>query len=171
MTTLDPRAQAIWDAVEARIDAAPIDGISAEGQYSETVFNGQRLYVDGLRAGRLAAIAALSSLPAQAVGKYDDVLKPFVALMEVELHANSGKGDRPGWLAMSREELLLEIYYHLAKLQKAALKNDAGGIREFGADVANMAMMLVDKCEALPIFALAPSQPAAVGKDVNDADV
>jgi hypothetical protein len=68
MTTLDPRAQAIWDAVEARIDAAPIDGISAEGQYSETVFNGQRLYVDGLRAGRLAAINALSSIPEQPVG-------------------------------------------------------------------------------------------------------
>jgi hypothetical protein len=108
-----------------------------------------------------AYLDALSSIPAQPVGKYDAVLKPFVSMMEKELHANSGKGDRPGWLAMSREELLLEIYYHLAKLQKAALKDDAEGIREFGADVANMAMMLVDKCEQLPLSALT-SHPAAV---------
>ena len=87
-------------------------------------------------------------------GKYGNVLGPFVSMMERELHANSGKkGDRLGWLAMSRADLLLEIYYHLAKLQKAALKDDASGIAEFGADVANMAMMLVDKCGALPATA------------------
>lgn len=80
--------------------------------------------------------------------KYDLTLKPFVAMMEDELHANAGKGDRPGWLAMSREEVLLEIYYHLAKLQKAVRNDDANGIREYAADVANMSMMAVDICGA-----------------------
>ncbi|KRS17499.1 hypothetical protein [Roseovarius indicus] len=83
-------------------------------------------------------------------GKYDDVLIPFVSMMEAELHANSGKGDRPGWLAMDVKTALLEIYYHLAKLQKAAKNGDAEGVAEYSADVANMSMMLADICNVLP---------------------
>ncbi|MFK1281685.1 hypothetical protein ACIUXR_29840 [Pseudomonas aeruginosa] len=82
-------------------------------------------------------------------GKYDDVLLPFLKLMEHELHANAGKGDRPGWLQMDRKTALLEIYYHLGKLQKATKDNDAAGIVEYAADVANMSMMLVDVCGLL----------------------
>ncbi|MGC6782018.1 hypothetical protein ACP0IR_26265 [Pseudomonas aeruginosa] len=82
-------------------------------------------------------------------GKYDDVLLPFLKLMEHELHANAGKGDRPGWLQMDRKTALLEIYYHLGKLQKATRDNDPAGIVEYAADVANMAMMLVDVCRLL----------------------
>lgn len=82
-------------------------------------------------------------------GKYGDVLAPFVSMMERELHANSGKGDRPGWLSMDRKTALLEIHYHLAKLQKATLSNDLHGVREYAADVANMSMMLVDVCGVL----------------------
>ncbi len=82
-------------------------------------------------------------------GKYDDVLLPFLKLMEHELHANAGKGDRPGWLQMDRKTALLEIYYHLGKLQKATRDNDPAGIVEYAADVANMAMMLVDVCGLL----------------------
>lgn len=84
------------------------------------------------------------------MSKYDEVLKPFLALMEKELHANAGKGDRPGWLAMTPGECLLEIFYHMGKLQKAVKHNDDCGIREYSADVANMAMMLVDICGLLP---------------------
>ncbi|KLJ02859.1 hypothetical protein [Luteimonas sp. FCS-9] len=84
------------------------------------------------------------------LGKYADVLAPFVAMMEAELHANAGKGDRPGWLEMDRETALLEIYYHVAKLQKAARDDDQHRIRENAADVANMAMMLADVCGVLP---------------------
>ncbi|MGX5220297.1 hypothetical protein ACVTMO_16895 [Pseudomonas segetis] len=87
---------------------------------------------------------------AQAVsGKYAEVLKPFLAMMENELHANAGKGDRPGWLKMDRKTALLEIYYHLGKLQKAAKDDDQTGIIEYAADVANMSMMLVDVCGLL----------------------
>lgn len=83
------------------------------------------------------------------MGKYDDVLRPFLALMENELHANAGKGDRPGWLAMTPGECLLEIFYHMGKLQKAVKKGDDDGVREYAADVANMCMMLVDLCGLL----------------------
>jgi hypothetical protein len=82
-------------------------------------------------------------------GKYANVLVPFFALMEAELHANASKGDRPGWLAMSREVALLEIYWHTAKLSAAVKNNDATLIREHAADVANMSMMLLDVCGGL----------------------
>lgn len=81
--------------------------------------------------------------------RYADVLAPFVSLMEQELYANRGKGDRPGWLSMSRETATLEIYYHTAKLAKAARDNDLPRVREHAADVANMAMMLLDVCGGL----------------------
>jgi hypothetical protein len=82
-------------------------------------------------------------------GKYGEVLRPFLALMERELHANAGKGDRPGWLGMTADEALLEIYYHVAKLQKAMRNDDGPLIAEHAADVANMAMMALDVCGGL----------------------
>ncbi|MCK0543525.1 hypothetical protein JTE78_12205 [Pseudomonas syringae pv. aptata] len=93
-----------------------------------------------------------------AAGKYDEVLKPFMRMMENELHANAGKGDRSGWLKMSAETCLLEIYYHQGKLQKAVKDGDGDRIVEYAADVANLAMMLTDICGALNLFAAA--QPA-----------
>jgi GNAT superfamily N-acetyltransferase len=84
-------------------------------------------------------------------GKYGNVLRPFMAMMEAELHANTGKGDRPAWLAMSPEQCLLEIYYHTAKLQKAVKNNDMKGVREYTADVANTSMMLADTCGWLDV--------------------
>lgn len=97
-----------------------------------------------INAGDLRALLAPSLPAAGSAGKYDSVLRPFFAMMEAELHANSGKGDRPGWLAMSAEQCMLEIYYHAAKLQKAVKKNDMQGVREYSADVANMSMMMAD---------------------------
>lgn len=87
------------------------------------------------------------------MSKYDEVLKPFVSLMERELHANSGKGDRPGWLSMSAYDCMLEIYYHAAKLQKAIKDGNGDGIAEYSADVANMAMMVSDICGAIHLAA------------------
>ncbi|MGY4818015.1 hypothetical protein ACVNP3_18960 [Pseudomonas chlororaphis subsp. piscium] len=91
--------------------------------------------------------------------KYDNTLLPFLALMRKELHANVGKGDRPGWLAMSSDTCLLEIFYHLGKLQKAVKNSDTGGMTEYAADVANMCMMLLDICGA-PAF-VEPPAPVA----------
>ncbi|CAI8756312.1 hypothetical protein EMIT048CA2_140154 [Pseudomonas chlororaphis] len=95
-----------------------------------------------------------------AVQKYDDTLLPFLALMRKELHANVGKGDRPGWLAMSSDTCLLEIFYHLGKLQKAVKNSDAAGMTEYAADVANMCMMLLDICGALAF--VEPPAPVAL---------
>lgn len=81
--------------------------------------------------------------------KYDDVLVPFVAAMRKELHANTRKGDRAGWLAMDANTALLEVYWHAAKLSAAVKNNDGPAIQEHSADVANMAMMVLDICGGL----------------------
>jgi hypothetical protein len=49
----------VWDVIEARIDAAPKDGVNAEGDYNDSIYWSQQGYINGLRAGRLAAIKAL----------------------------------------------------------------------------------------------------------------
>jgi hypothetical protein len=81
--------------------------------------------------------------------KYDDVLLPFLSLMRKELHANSRKGDRHGWLAMDANTALLEVYWHTAKLSAAVKNNDGPAIMEHSADVANMALMVLDICGGL----------------------
>jgi hypothetical protein len=103
----------------------------------------------GFRDGQAAVEQAAAQTAPQ---KYDDVLLPFLSMMRAELHANAGKGDRPGWLAMDVKTALLEIFYHIGKLQKAAKKGDRDGIREYSADVANMSMMLADICGVLPEY-------------------
>uniref|UniRef100_UPI003F80B1D8 hypothetical protein n=1 Tax=Xanthomonas sp. 0924 TaxID=2835534 RepID=UPI003F80B1D8 len=100
-------------------------------------------------------------------GKYGTVLRPFVAMMERELHANAGKGDRPGWLSMDSSTALLEIYHHMGKLQRATKNADEPGIVEYAADVANMAMMLVDVCGLLPVDDATHPQPAAACVNIN----
>ena len=82
-------------------------------------------------------------------GDYAEVLKPFLALMEKELHANAEKGGRKEWRSLSPAFVMLEIYYHAAKLQQAVKDDDLSGVKEYSADVANMAMMMADVCGAL----------------------
>lgn len=92
------------------------------------------------------------------MSKYAEVLRPFVALMEKELHANSHKGDREGWLQMTEEQALGEIEYHVSKLSKAMTDMNPDCIREYAADVANLCMMLLDigsQLKAVPT----PPQP------------
>lgn len=81
--------------------------------------------------------------------KYDDTLLPFLALMRKELHANSHKGDREGWLGMDPLQATSEIYHHAEKLAKAVAARDYPQITEYTADVANCAMMLLDVCGGL----------------------
>ncbi|EIU7111453.1 hypothetical protein A9P19_004279 [Pseudomonas aeruginosa] len=124
---------------EQERDAALARVAELEGKLTDWVH-------EGFRLNKAFAVAqAQHSGP----GKYDEVLLPFLKSMEHELHANAGKGDRPGWLQMDRKTALLEIYYHLGKLQKATKGNDTAGIVEYAADVANMSMMLVDVCGLL----------------------
>jgi hypothetical protein len=94
------------------------------------------------------------------------VLVTFTAAMENELAANAHKGDRPGWMAATPETLFGEIMYHAAKLIYAYRQHRQGDdsiekVREFAADVANMAMMFADRVGAL-------GRPASSG-EVKDA--
>lgn len=101
--------------------------------------------------------------PNQPVGgldrTYGEVLAPFIELMEAELRANAHKGGRANWLTMPPTTGILEIYYHTAKLQRAVADGDLMRIREHSADVANMAMMLLDVCGGL--------HPEAAHRDVQ----
>lgn len=96
--------------------------------------------------------------------KYDDVLLPFLSLMRRELHANSRKGDRPGWLRMDANTALLEVYWHTAKLSAAVKNNDGPAIMEHSADVANMALMVLDICGGLAFV-----EPDGVNGGANGA--
>lgn len=147
-------AEAIFRAMLAASPAAPT--VKAERVRFEKEFVNAAAVVDedGFRLERAERPQAPSLPAAGSAGKYGSVLRPFMAMMEAELHANSGKGDRPGWLAMSAEQCMLEIYYHAAKLQKAVKKNDMQGVREYTADVANMSMMLADICGWLDIVSV-----------------
>ncbi len=106
-------------------------------------------------------------------------------LMLSELLANRRKGDRAGWLAVAPMALVLDIYYHVGKLQAAvndlerqrarldaemrsttslrglehvAWRLAERAVREHAADVANMAMMVADRCGVL---GLPPGEPAS----------
>ena len=109
----------------------------------------KRCLEDPEEASSLRIVFTAPPAPVAVVDKYDDVLLPFLAMMRNELHANAGKGDRPGWLSMTPGECVLEIYYHLGKLQKGVKDGNELWITEYSADVANMAMMLADICGLL----------------------
>jgi hypothetical protein len=71
------------------------------------------------------------------------MLNAFFEMQKKELLANSGKGDITEWQA-SVYDLLAEVAYHQAKLSKALLEVERGGIEqariqvdEFAADIAN----------------------------------
>ncbi len=69
--------------------------------------------------------------------------------MKRELLMNRRKGDRKGWLQCEPMQLVLEVYYHAGKLQNAVKTKNLSDVREYAADVANMAMMVMDKCGVL----------------------
>lgn len=129
--------------------------------------NGDRIAMEATIAQQAQRIADLEADKGQGepvatlARKYDDTLMPFVALMRKELHANADKGDRPGWLSMSADTCLLEIIYHFGKLQASVKRGDGDGMAEYGADVANMCMMLLDICGVINL-AQHTEQPAPV---------
>jgi hypothetical protein len=93
-------------------------------------------------------------------GFYKEITSLFQEKMIEQLAANKRKGDRAGWLACDPMQLVLEIYYHTGKLQEAVKDNDAELIKEYSADVANMAMMVLDRTGGL----LPPSEGTAAEK-------
>lgn len=75
--------------------------------------------------------------------RYPEVNR-FVVGMLLELWANRGKGDQPGWRKMSVKEAWQEIAWHNAKMATAIKEQNWALVRELAADVANGAMMLDD---------------------------
>lgn len=79
---------------------------------------------------------------------YDDILPEFAKYMRKELAANFEKGDRngpKGWLAVDDNKFWIsELYYHVGKLQSAFMNNDTDRVKENCADIANLAMMVLD---------------------------
>lgn len=149
----DGLAEAI-DAYQAKV-RQPAAWMSAH-EGGSIVSDEARTAIIALRGGNGSShpIPLYAAPPAEdnpLSGKYGDVLVPFLAMMDNELHANAGKGDRPGWLAMDPNTALFEIYYHMAKLTYAIRKGNAAETREFAADVANMSMMLLDVCGLLAV--------------------
>lgn len=83
---------------------------------------------------------------------YAKVTEKFREFMIKELAANFDKGDRDGekgWLEMTNKQLLSEIYYHTGKLQEALSNNNVILIKEYCADIANGALMCLDKYSSL----------------------
>ncbi|MGR3495243.1 hypothetical protein [Citreimonas sp.] len=58
--------QAIFERITEYIDAAPCDGINAEGEFSEAVRAGQRKFIDGMRQARAAATSRAAAIRAAA---------------------------------------------------------------------------------------------------------
>lgn len=83
-----------------------------------------------------------------AYAMYEAVTSEFRKYMIKELAANYLKGDRDdpknGWLTLGKKWIISELYYHVGKLQSAAMNNDVERIKENTADVANLAMMCFD---------------------------
>jgi len=56
-----PQQRKVWDVIEASIEAQTVDGIGAEGTFSEIVAEHQRSLVSGMRAARLAALSVIGN--------------------------------------------------------------------------------------------------------------
>ncbi len=81
------------------------------------------------------------------VGEFSDI-------MFHEMKANIHKGD--AWTLCPIGDLLLEIYRHVAKLDLAIRNSNTEQVKEFSADVANLAMMtyqnrLVASTQSTPV--------------------
>lgn len=72
----------------------------------------------------------------------------YLVEMQKELVANAWKGE---WIALDMTTLLQELYYHVSKLHVELRKGrEVERIREFTADIGNIAMFIADTAGALP---------------------
>lgn len=70
-------------------------------------------------------------------------MKEFIERMKIELENNSHKGN---WIDYAvkenRKDIIYEISHHLNKLNKAVYEKDEELIKEYSADIANIAMFM-----------------------------
>lgn len=71
--------------------------------------------------------------------------KDFAARMEQKLSVNRHKGDRPGWLACSPEDLLARVKEEVAEVEEAIASGaNPEEVWAEAADVGNMVAMVAD---------------------------
>jgi hypothetical protein len=99
---------------------------------------------------------------------YQKILPVFMQYMYQELEENYQKGDRTGsngWLEVKENKYWIsELYYHVGKLQSALMNDDVDRIKENCADIANLAMMLLD----VKVNLLESESPNKFGIITND---
>ncbi len=71
-------------------------------------------------------------------------IKRFSELMTKELDDNDHKG---GWLNCDPKDLLIDLCYHSSKLGWALKSKDLAKVKEYAADTANLAMMVLESFE------------------------
>jgi hypothetical protein len=115
---LTPAQKAVWDVIEKRIEQNPVTGISAEGKPNADVEREQRIFQDGMRVARLAAVNALAALPqAEPVGAVTHLRLDEQAVLHQSLRSSARIVASPT-PAVSREDVIEELL--------AALKPFAG---------------------------------------------
>lgn len=76
------------------------------------------------------------------------LLDRYLPHAEAELQANAWKGDH--WRDQPVDELVFEVLYHATKLAIAVRLGDCpGGVKEYAADIANCAAMVLDNLDLL----------------------
>ena len=70
----------------------------------------------------------------------EELVDVFAQTMKDELKANEHKGDWRSW--NNSVEIIVELDYHRAKLEKAMRNNNFSEIKEYLADSANFLLML-----------------------------
>lgn len=72
-----------------------------------------------------------------------EIPKEFIEAMNKELKDNAHKGNWQEFaIKENRIEILNEFYHHLGKLSLAIKEEDENLIKEYSADVANIAMFM-----------------------------
>jgi hypothetical protein len=82
---------------------------------------------------------------------YRSLAKEVAKEMVIQLEANQHKGDREVWVNMEVNFLVNDIRYHTDKLERAVKANDLLHIKEYCADIANIAGMVMDKMKVIDL--------------------
>ena len=98
-------------------------------------------------------------------GDYGAVLLPFVSRMARELIDNSYKGSPEYWRELPMESILCELNEHTAKLSSSIRtpRPDMEKLKEYAADVANLALILTEIAKAVHEDLEENSDPQCMG--------
>ncbi len=94
---------------------------------------------------------------------YRQLAKEVAKEMVIQLEANQHKGDREVWVNMNVNDLMDELYHHAHKLYGSILEDDKRHIKEYAADIANIAGFIMDKTKSIDLDSIDDSR----GKRTN----